>query len=226
MSVLRRLILMMSVLLASCAQQGRPVSASDYELPTLAPQMADDLILVEKKIFDHPAMGTMLRYLDQSNPSDSISVYIYPINQVSWDNELTTIEAELYRSLAEIDQAVKHGHYKSRKRETVSDFSVKAGHKTYVGMKAQLDIYNQLDHKYYSDIFVFVDKDKFIKFRTSFNGEQSHFWTGDDIVFSILPKLRVPPESNYMRQLRNAHREKLERQLMDMLTKQASEAPN
>ena len=206
----------------ACATKGSPLVASNYDTDLHAPHMADDLILMEKKIFEHPALGTMLRYLDQSNPTDNITIYIYPIDKISWENQNQTLNTELRRSLAEIDQAVMDGHYKAREQETISDFTFDINQKTFSGKKAQLNIINRQNQTYYSDIFLFVAKDKFIKFRTSFNGEQSHFWTGDEIVKSILPEINVPPESSYMKELRQTHREKVQKQLYEILTQPTS----
>jgi len=213
-------------LMQSCATKGRPTNASDYDTEALAPHMADDLVLMEKKIFEHPALGTMLRYLDQSNPTDSITIYIYPIDKISWDNQQQTLNTELSRSLAEIDQAVVDGHYKAREQETISDFEFITNEKLFSGKKAQLNIINQKNQIFYSDIFLFVDKDKFIKFRTSFNGEQSHFWTGDQIVKSLLPGINVPPESRYMKNLRQAHRKKIQKQLYKLLMESSNKGSN
>ena len=198
--------------LLGCAQTKLPPKPSNYDTPDLAPQFTDDFILMEKRIFEHPALGTMLRYLDQSNPNDNITVYIYPTDTLAWDDPLPLINAELQRSLVEIDHAVAKGHYKSRAQATISEFTVNGEHQTYVGKKAQLNIVNRRNETYYSDIFIFLQQDKFIKFRTSFNGEHSHFWTGDDIVNSILPELNVPPESPFMKQVRRAYKNKLQRQ--------------
>jgi len=220
------LLCALSLLLNACAHKGRPTNASNYDTPGLAPQISDDFVLLEKKIFEHPALGTMLRYLDQNNPNDNITIYIYPIDKIAWDNPLETINAELQRSLQEVDRAVQHGHYKSRFKETISEYKVYSEGKTYTGKKAQLNIVNQLDQLFYSDIFVFVAQDKFIKFRTSFNGENSHFWTGDDIVDSILPHLNVPPESLYMKRIRGAHKRKLQQQFLELLIQSSNEGSN
>jgi len=226
MLIKRLTLLLFIVVVQACATKGRPVTASNYDTELLAPHMADDLVLMEKKIFEHPALGTMLRYLDQSNPTDNITIYIYPIDKISWENRNQTLNSELRRSLAEIDQAVVDGHYKARNKETISDFKFVNNERSFSGKKAQLNIINQQDQTYYSDIFLFVAKDKFIKFRTSFNGEQSHFWTGDEIVKSILPGIDVPPESSYMKELRQTHREKVQKQLYELLTQPSGKESN
>ena len=211
----------------STPKLNRPVTATNYEKDLSFPDETDRFILVGKKIFDDPRLGILLSYSHKSFPEDFISVYVYPIMKVDWKDVDNVLMQEMEQTLKGVDAAISNGRYKSKTPAVESEFSFTSDDKLYKGKKAKFKIVHQNDIPFYSNTFLFIDKDKYIKFRTSFNASQSREVHGDSIVKALLPLITVPDESEYMRQLRAEHQKKLDQQFMNLLMqsiqKQAAE---
>lgn len=204
------------VLLTSCATT-RPKEYTDYENQLAAPKVADQFILKQKKVFVEPSLGVMLEYQNRDFPEDRINAYIYPIRNISWDDKDATLEEELKMALYDIDGAIQAGHYKSRDSEAFFDFSFTTKRGKFDGKKATLAITLNNDVLIYSDIYLFMAEDKYIKFRTSYDSRLSKRSMGDEVVQSILPLIAVPPESTYMKTLRAESKKKSQDELMKLL---------
>ncbi|WKE65180.1 hypothetical protein PVT67_16175 [Gallaecimonas kandeliae] len=214
-------IALLSLLLAACAgTPKRPLGASDYDHDLKAPQSTEDFVLTEKKVFDQPELGVMLRYANKDFPEDNISLYVYPINRISWANSSEALEGEMDNAVKDIDGAVSYGLYQSRTPEKRSDFKVGA----LLGRKAALTLTSKKGVLYYSDIYLFMAKDKFIKFRTSYDSRTTNPWSGsgDQVVQELLPGIQVPPESAYMKAQREQRKQKL-LELFRQIIKQAEQ---
>ncbi len=222
------LLILLCILLTACANT-RPKTATSYHASNITPSMTEGFALMNKKVFDEPMLGVQYKYENKSFPEDLIDIYIYPIGQSSWEDTDTTLNGEIHHALQDIDTVIKHGIYKSRSTEQLTDFIFTHEKQKFTGKKAQLTITNPQDELSYSDIYLFIAQDKFIKFRTSFNSKYTRKWTGDDIVKELLPEINVPTESVYMKNIRAEHKKKMQQDLMEVLMqalKQAnSEAP-
>lgn len=208
--------LLLTALLSACASQ-RPKNDSDYEKDLIYPKDAYPLVFVEKKIFDDPMGGVMLRYVDENHPSDYITVYVYPIADISWDNTEDVLAEEMKTVLAEVDYMVQAGRYSSRTPETQEKFTVEQAGQEVTGLKAKFSFIQDDKVEYDSFAYLFIEEDKFIKFRTSFATTETQNWSGDEIVKKLLPGIKVPPESEYMKNLREQHRQKMAEQLLELL---------
>ena len=190
--------------------------ASDYEKDLIAPLEADIYILTERETFDEPTLGTMLRYVNKDFPEDNITLYVYPISAINWDNTEETINQELGYVLEEIDMAVNQGMYKSREKETKNNFVITHNMQEFKGVKSKLKIIDKNDVLFYSNTYLFILEDKFIKFRISFDSRMSKEIDGDNIVETLLPLIKVPVESVYMENIRADHREKMQKAFVQM----------
>ena len=199
-------ILFVLTVISACATQ-RPISTSNYESDFVYPEEIYPFKFLEKKVFEDPLGGVMLRYVDVKNTSDYITIYVYPIRAISWDDTDTTLKSEMDKVLAEVDYIVKVGQYKSRGNEVNSKFEFENNSIQYYGFKSKFTFTDKADVKYDSFAYLFISKDKFVKLRTSFNSEYSPNWSGDNIVKTLLPKIDVPQESEYMREMRKRHKE-------------------
>jgi hypothetical protein len=204
------------VLLVSCAST-RPNEYTDYQNQLIAPEVADQFILQEKRIFEEASLGVMLKYQNRDFPADKISVYVYPIRDINWDDQDATLQQELKMALLDIDGAIEAGHYKSRDSELFYDVEIKSEQGKFSGKKATLTISLNNDVLIYSDIYLFMAEDKYIKFRTSYDSRLSNQSMGDEVVQSILPLIVVPPESPYMKTLRAEIKKKSQDDLMRLL---------
>ncbi len=209
-------LLFLSVLVVSCAST-RPKELTNYDKELLAPAVIDEYALKKKEVFEEPSLGAMLRYENRDFPEDNITVYIYPISAVSWEDQGSVLASELSNAVTEIDAAVKYGYYQSRTAELLSDYSFGSKGKEFKGKKAELTLTAKNGTLFYSGVYIFLAEDKYIKFRTSFDSRSAKSSMGDAVVKNLLPQLKVPSESIYMKKLRAAHEEKMQQDLMKLM---------
>ena len=209
-------ILFVSLLIFSCASTKQD-ELSDYDKDLKAPITTNEYALKDKQVFENPSLGAMLKYENRDYPEDTVTVYVYPINAITWDDKNAIIQDELLYALGDVDAAIEYGYYKSRTPELISDFSFNTQNREFQGKKAEFTIITKNDVPLYSDVFMFIAEDKYIKFRTSFDKCSINRSMGDETVKSLLPQIKVPAESIYMKELRAAHEKKIQQDLMRLL---------
>jgi len=208
--------------LASCASI-RPESASDYKDQLQYPDETGNFVMINKKIFDEPMLGVLLEYTNKQYTRDNIDLYVYPIASFDWSDKEETLGEEMQRVLAEIDQAIEYGYYKARSPEVTEAYSFSEAGKEYSGLKSSFEFTDNNGIKYYSNAYLFLDKDKYLKFRTSFNSIDTVPWNGDEAVRELLPAIQVPSESEYMAGLRAEHKKRVMQDIMKLLLQAAQE---
>lgn len=213
------LLLGLVVLVSACgtAPTKRPANDSNYETDFRYPELTEHYVLQQKVIFPEPEFGAMLRYTDKRMYGDLITVYVYPVPGISWDNPDETLNHEMSNVLAEIDHAIKMGVYSARSEAALSDFAFVHEDQAFAGKKARMQLIHQSKQVLDSDVYLFLAEDKLIKFRTSFDASFTPDWTGDGIVKEILPGITPPPESEYMRELRAEYVNKMAAEVMRAL---------
>ena len=215
--------ILLCALVTSCAAT-RPKDASDYTNSLAAPQRTEDFIQTEKKVFDEPILGVMLRYENMTFPEDMITIYVYPIADYDWEDIDTTLESEIKQALKEVDVLVQYGHYQSREKENWSDLTFTDNEREYKGKKVNFVMTDKQGNSLYSDIYMFIAQDKYIKFRTSFDSRMAKGSDGDKVVKELLPKITVPPESIYMKNLRAEHKQRVQESLMKAIMQALKES--
>lgn len=208
--------ILLCVLLVSCSLT-RPQEYTDYDNQLVAPEIVEQFVLKQKREFEEPSLGMMLKYQNRDFPEDKISVYVYPIRDINSSDQDATLEKELEVALLDIDATIQAGHYKSRSSETFSNIVVTSDDKEFIGKKATLTITLNNQVLIYSDIYLFMAEDKYIKFRTSYDSRMSKQSMGDEVVKAILPLIEVPPESVYMKTLRAEYKKQSQENLMRLL---------
>lgn len=210
--------------LASCASL-RPKNATDYESQLGYPEETENFVVINKKVYDEPMLGIMLEYTNKQYTRDNIDLYIYPIASFSWrdaDAE-ETLNGEMQRVLAEVDQAIEYGYYQSRGEETTEPFKFAVNGSDYSGVKSSFELTDNNGIKHFSNAYVFLDKDKYLKFRTTFNSIDTIPWNGDEAVTELLPALEVPGESQYMAGLRAEHKQRFTQNIMNLIIQAAQQ---
>ncbi|MBB5211731.1 hypothetical protein [Microbulbifer hydrolyticus] len=210
--------------LASCASI-RPENATNYESQLQYPDETGNFVMINKKVFDEPMLGILLEYTNKQYTRDNIDVYVYPIASFDWSDAEETLNGEMQRVLAEIDQAIEYGHYQNRGPEVTEPYAFSQGGKQFSGLKSSFELTDKNGIKYYSNAYVFLDKDKYLKFRTSFNSIDTVPWNGDEAVNELLPAIEVPGESEYMAGLRAEHKKRFTQHIMKLLLQAAQENP-
>jgi hypothetical protein len=208
--------LFLSVLVVSCAST-RPKDSTNYDQELIAPATIDEYALKNKKVFEEPSLGAMLRYENRDFQEDNITVYVYPISAINWEEHSSVLESELAKAVNEIDAAVEYGYYKSRTTESLSDYSFESNGKEYKGKKAEFTLKAKNGALFYSGVYMFLAEDKYIKFRTSFDSRTTKSSMGDDVVKTLLPQLEVPSESSYMKKLRADYEKEMQQSFMRLI---------
>ena len=216
--------LFLCLVLSACATQ-RPKHASDYGKDLQFPLEAYPLVYAGQEVFDDPLAGILLRYADTKSPSDLITVYVYPIRGISWEEKEPVLKNEMQAVLKEVDYAVQVGVYQSRGEATESAFEVPTPNDPINGWRAAFSLVNDDGTRFDSFAYLFIQHDKFIKFRTSFNIEDSPNWSGDEVVKMLLPQIKVPEESEYMKAKRDAYLKQIADQIIHQLIEAAKDAP-
>lgn len=221
-------LLFCTAAIAACAsvdshQPARPADATDYTAIEVAPAETEHFVQTDSKIFDEPMLGVLYDYANKQYPSDNLDLFVYPINHFDWGDTESLLEQEMQRVLAEIDRATELGYYRSRGAEQVDPHTVASADGQLEGLKASFEFETNNGGRYFSNVYLFVEGDKFIKVRSSFDSEATVPWDGDEFVREVLPKLQVPGESAHLKKLRAAHRQQLKDNLMRVFLQAAME---
>lgn len=204
----------MSLTLLACANHPSRLPSSDYDRELRYPDETEHFMMAGKKAFDDPLYGVALRYLDKKYPDDLIDLYVYPIADFAWENIPHKLNQEMDAVIAEIDAVVASGSYQSRSEDARGEFTVADGKQNWVGLKSEFTLLSKEGRSYRSGVYLFLQKDKYIKFRTTFDAELSPGWNGDKVVKELLPEIDVPPESPYLKQIRQQAKDQFFQQLL------------
>lgn len=206
--------------LASCANV-RPNNATDYTSQLLYPEETENFVVIRSKVYDEPLLGSMIEYTNKQYSNDNIDLYVYPIDHYTWKNSDDTLKREMKKVLAEVDRAVEYGYYSNRGNESTVVFNFNVDDKQFSGLKSSFELTGGNNLKYYSNAYIFLDQDKFVKFRTTFNAVETVPWNGDDAVKELLPKLGIPGESEYMAEQRAVFKQQVTQNIINLFLQAA-----
>jgi len=213
-------ILSVGILLSACSgkptqipaetEEGlppRPLNATNYQQDLIYPRETEYFVAVDELTeFADPWYGAAISYLDKRDYPDIITVFIYPIPATSWTNQEQIFDSEIDTFLLELESTVNVGAYQSVDSQTSSDYLIENNDNTYKGKKIHYEFTNKQGLGFNSDVYLFLQKDKVIKIRTSSRKDFTPDWNGDLIANELLPEFVVPGESEYMRIIREEHR--------------------
>ena len=218
------------MLLSACSSTEKSIATngygnsptSDYKTELKVPFETEDLIKIDTHIYDEPAYGVGIKYDHKLLSNDNISVFVYPVNSMFWDDHVETTTREMATVLNDMNLAVKNGIYREATSISSSKYQVEANQLLYLGRKSEFLIKDRYDNQRYSVAYIFIAEDKFVKFRITLESELLTSFNPDSIVNSILPKITVPKESAYMQSKREAHMKAMTLEFIEYL-KQSSE---
>jgi len=221
---MKRVYLSVFLLLGLSACGSQPVqNANPYNSELSYPDETEHFVAEKRHIFEDPLLGVMVKWLDKAYDSDVITLYVYPIPKTAWDNVEEVLSQEMDNVVAEVDHAIEQQRYQSRGAEVREPMMFDYDGQGYAGLKSSFTLERADGIRLLSNAYLFVAEDKFIKFRTSFDARITPDWNGDNVVKELLPLLQVPPESGYMKALREQQR-MVEEQQMQSLMKLLMEA--
>lgn len=197
---------------ATEAQSERPDNASNYHEDLVYPKETTNFVFDNMVQYDDPFYGAALSYIDNRDYPDIITVFVYPIAATLWSNEDLALNSEVDAFIQELDNTVKVGAYQNRSPETKSNFTVNKDDENFKGKKVHFEFINKQGLAFNADAYFFIQKDKYIKIRTSSRKDFTPDWNGDLITQELLPEFVVPDESEFMKNLRNEYRNQARQQ--------------
>lgn len=203
-------------IVASCASN-KPINSTNYATDLVAPETAGPLVFYKREIFEDPLLGAMLRYQNPAFPSDKIDVFVYPIRDFDWSDAENTINGELTIAVGDVDKAIEYGAYESRTTEQITDITAMQGDQTLKGKKAEFTLTKKDEASNLSLVYMFIREDKYIKSRVTLENADGSSAMADASVREILKDLVIPPESQYMKDLRAQHKKQVQDQFMQLI---------
>ena len=194
------------VLAESESTTPRPANASNYERDLIYPRETENFVFDGLVQYDDPFYGTAVSYIDKRDYPDIITVFFYPIPATTWRDQNFIFNNEIDSFILELDRTVEVGAYQFHGEGSRSDYTVKHQDRIYLGKKVHFEFANKQGLVFNADAYFFIQKDKFIKIRTSSRKDFTPDWNGDLIVDELLPEFVVPDESEFMRELRDQYR--------------------
>lgn len=195
------LAVVLSVLMG-CATSPQADFSSQYDQKFIYPRETDNFVLVQKRVYDEPMLGVGLKYQDKGYAQDIIDLYVYPIALLEWQDMLAVLVLEAKHALDDIDAGVEQGYYQARRGEHMEIITIKAEGKKFRGVKLETEVVDKVGRRLASFIYLFSDEDKYIKFRVSMLKSGMKLPIPDYVPHELLPKIKVPPESEFMAALR------------------------
>ncbi|GIX21920.1 MAG: hypothetical protein KatS3mg121_0703 [Gammaproteobacteria bacterium] len=196
-------------LTSACAvSPRRPADASDYVNDLVFPAQTEQLVMVERFVYDSPLLGVKLGYRRKDPRGDLVDVFIYPIRASRWSEEdaALVLDTAIRGVLEEIEVASRiEGGYELLGEARIEPYRLQSGGAVYEGRHLVVPARFSDGYEYDSHVFLFLQGDKYVKFRCRI--PRSEFTRGvapDYAVREILPALRVPPPSPWMQRLRTA----------------------
>ena len=189
----------------------------NYETDLGYPQETENFVVKDIHVYDDPFLGAALTWIDPRYPSDNITLYVYPVPKTDWSDVNETLSEEMDRVYEAVKYSVEQGKYTQVEAEEREAFAFEEEGEMFSGLKSAFNTYLENDRKINSNAYLFIIEDKFVKFRTSFDALLTPDWNGDNIVKELLPVIEVPPESEYVRNIRAQHREVEEQQSQELI---------
>ena len=159
-------------------------------------------------VYPDPFLGAQLNFKRTGKSAEKTDVFVYPIRQVEWHDAEKTLEEEIDSARKEIDLAVKQGAYKTADFGENQTISFSRDGKIYTGKVTVGTITSEPDQNSDSLIYLFMNKDKFVKIRMTRPATEDKLTRqqADKFIAELLPQLSVPDESYFMANLRRNKR--------------------
>lgn len=173
------------------------LQASDYPTDLKAPDEVAGFTLRGKQLFADPFQGVMLRYTHPHYEDDHFDMFVYPIFHSHWNDAQLVMRDELGKELNDILTLAE-----ARSMDIVGDSAVEPimwddERQSFSGYSVSVNATNNEDQPIYASTYVFIAKDKIIKFSANFPRRLA-----DVLVKEALPHVDVPGESALMQGIR------------------------
>ncbi|MDC8832705.1 hypothetical protein [Alteromonas gilva] len=174
------------------------MGASDYTNQLVLPESLNEFELSRQYLYPDPFKGVLARYLHPNFTEAVLDITIYPV--------LSVLDGQTDERLSkELTDAINEARETASAREMSID--IKQHQTPFIhessppeqGLMSEMVAESDSGESLYASIYVFQLEDKFVKISTTFPAR-----VGDELVRAALKKIKVPPESPLMKELRLA----------------------
>lgn len=184
--------------LGGCAS---PAARDGISEQTTYPQETDNFYLVESQVNKNPFHGIHLSYIDKKYQDDLIDVHIYPIAEFQWEYSEARLRRELGYIMDEIDRSIAVNEKSFRSAPQYRSFQIDDD-AVRGGLRCHFVLTNAHGRQFDTFVYLFMVKDKYIKFQTIFDAQLSPGWNGDTVVEELFPHIHVANESAFVKKQR------------------------
>ncbi|MFS1703102.1 hypothetical protein [Alteromonas sp. AMM-1] len=173
------------------------MGASDYNTLLTLPDAIDTFMLSQRYMYPDPFRGIIARYTHPEFEEAILDIAIYPILSVLTAPSEELVNAELKKAVDTANDVAKARAMAVTMQQLNTPFASELLPNR--GVMAEMFAESENGESLFASIYVFQMEDKFVKFSTTFPAR-----IGDPLVKAALPQLRVPPESELMKEIRRA----------------------
>lgn len=176
------------------------LNASDYENQLELPNTIGDFTMQQRALYRDPMQGTIARYVHPEYSDAVFDVSVYPISPFVHGNELSDeelISAELGAEKQQLMLLIEGSDIPSYDISDIEDAQLMTSDASYKGFKLRVALNTDFEPAY-STQYVFRQGDKFVKLTGNFPDKVM-----ESLVLKSLPLIIVPPESAFMKAMRN-----------------------
>jgi hypothetical protein len=157
-------------------------------------------------VYPDPFLGAQLHFRHNNRSDDKTDAFVYPIRRVEWSKLDETLVDEMEAIKKDAELVVKAGVYKAVEFAPNRPFAFTHEGKSYSGQSAAGTITLPDGSRSSSKIYLFVLKDKFVKFRITQPDAGTDITEIEGFVTGLIPQLVVPDESLFIATLRQQKR--------------------
>jgi hypothetical protein len=183
------------------------LKAEDYHRDLSIPNKIGDYVKSEMLIYPNPFLGAQVRFRNPKIIDQNCDIFVYPIRRIDWRDTGKALDEEMASIFKDVDLAVKSGAYNSAAFNPATPFLITEEKQIFAGIHSHGSIVLNSGESVASEIYLFIMKDKFLKFRiTSKNIDSSAQKIFEQFVIQTLPQINVPAESFFIGRVRQNRR--------------------
>ncbi|GEM_PF-2718208 len=178
----------------------RALNASDYENQLKLPSTVGEFMMQQRALYRDPMQGSITRYVHPEYSDAVFDVSVYPISPFVHNVDLSDdelISAELGAEKQQLMLLIEGSDIPGYNISEIEDAQLDVSESSYKGYKLKVALNTEFEPAY-STQYVFKKGDKFVKLTGNFPDRVMEM-----LVKQSLPQIIVPPESAFMKAMRN-----------------------
>jgi hypothetical protein len=183
------------------------LNSSDYQKDLSLPDQAGDYFLQETRTYDNPLYGAYALYGKDTQETDYMEVFIYPVRAGHWSDNKGTIETEIQNIKKDAELFNKENALEILTQSETEFVAFPQPAATITAGEFESDVLDSLSNEYVTRNYLMIMEDKFFRVRhTALKGAAS----SADVqatVAQLVQDSTVPKESLFMARLRKQWRD-------------------